>query len=49
MDNYNVICKNLTYDKRIIKNMIEEKIDINTISKITGMSKEEIQKLKLEK
>ena len=32
--------------KEIAKKMLEEKLDINLISKITGLSKEEINSLK---
>ena len=31
---------------QIAKNMLDEKMDIKLISKITGLSKEEIEKLK---
>ena len=34
-------------EKKIIaKNMLKENIEINTISKVTGLAKEEIEKLK---
>ena len=32
--------------EKIVKNMLRENVDINFISKITGLSKEEIEKIK---
>ena len=52
IENEDEIINNSLYEKGIEQNkietakkMLEEKLDINLISKITGLSKEEIKKL----